>query len=98
MRRAAKVDDNHAAIVQALRAAGCSVQSLAGVGKGCPDILAGRGHSQMWLFEIKDGKKRPSQRRLTPDQWEWIDAWRGPPVHVVESVEQALEVIRGRAS
>ena len=37
----AKVDANQKVIVEALRAAGCFVQSLAGVGKGCPDLLVG---------------------------------------------------------
>lgn len=94
-RRAAKIDANHADIVRALRAAGCSVQSLAAIGQGCPDILVGRAYSKWWLMELKDGRKPPSHRQLTPDQIEWIGAWRGPKVHVVESVEQALEVVRG---
>ena len=41
MRRAARTDENHTAIVQALLDAGCSVQSLAAVGCGCPDLLWG---------------------------------------------------------
>ncbi|WP_420465599.1 hypothetical protein [Panacagrimonas sp.] len=94
MRRAAKTDANHADIVRALRAAGCSVQSLAAVGSGVPDIMAGK-HGRTFLIEIKDGRKSASRRQLTPDQWEWLDAWRGGQVHIVESVEQALEVVRG---
>ena len=38
MRRAARVDDNQGQIVDALRRVGCSVWSLAGVGKGFPDL------------------------------------------------------------
>ena len=41
MRQAAKVDDNQAAIVEALRSLGASVESLAAVGKGVPDLLVG---------------------------------------------------------
>ena len=41
--RAAKIDANQNEIVDALRKAGCSVQILSSVGKGCPDILVGRG-------------------------------------------------------
>lgn len=41
MRRAAKVDDNQGEIVAALQRAGCSVQSLAGVGRGFPDLAVG---------------------------------------------------------
>lgn len=39
MRRAAKVDATQAAIVQALRDAGCKVLSLAAMGKGAADLL-----------------------------------------------------------
>lgn len=39
MRRAAKIDHTQTAVVQALRAAGCKVLSLAACGKGVPDLL-----------------------------------------------------------
>jgi hypothetical protein len=39
--RAAKIDANQEAVVLALRSAGATVQSLAGVGKGVPDLLVG---------------------------------------------------------
>ena len=39
--RAAKIDANQEAVVLALRSAGATVQSLAGVGKGTPDLLVG---------------------------------------------------------
>lgn len=92
MRRAAKVDANQAEIVKALRQVGASVQSLASTGKGCPDLLVGiRGLN--FLIEVKDGAKPESDRKLTPDQVVWHQTWRGR-VYVVESVEQALEVIR----
>ena len=39
MRFNAKVDLNQTEIVQALRQAGATVQSLAAVGKGVPDLL-----------------------------------------------------------
>ena len=51
-----RVDDNQQAIVQGLRAAGCTVQSLADIGKGCPDIIVGL-RSRNFLLEIKDGSK-----------------------------------------
>lgn len=88
MRRAAKVDDNQAEIVAALRKIGASVQPLHAVGQGCPDLLVGwRGITS--LLEVKDGKKPPSARKLTPDQEKWHAAWMGQ-VTVVETVEQAI--------
>lgn len=92
MRRAAKVDRNHGEVVEALRSAGCSVQSLATVGRGCPDLLV--GYAGMWLlFEVKDGTKSPSRRRLTPDQEEWIKASRGGPVWLITSIHEALDAL-----
>lgn len=93
MRIAAKIDANQNEIVKALRQVGCTVQSLAATGKGCPDLLVGfRGVNL--LFEVKDGSKPKSARKLTPDQVIWHGGWNGE-VYVVESVEQALEIING---
>lgn len=91
MRRAAKVDDNQGEIVAALRAAGCSVTSLASVGRGCPDLVVGRA-GVTYLLEVKDGKKPLSKRRLTPDEKAWHESWRGQ-VAVVESVQEALTAV-----
>ena len=91
MRRAAKVDENQSEIVKALRAAGASVQPLHAVGQGCPDLLIGfRGKNL--LFEVKDGAKVPSAKRLTDDQSEWHAEWRGN-VFVVESAEEAIRLL-----
>lgn len=95
MRFAAKVDANQAAIVSALRKLGCSVQSLAATGSGVPDLLVGRA-GRTHLLEVKDGTRPPSERKLTDDQIEWIDAWRGEPVTVVKSVDEALHAVMQR--
>lgn len=91
MRRAAKVDDNQDQIVKALRACGCSVQSLASVGKGCPDLLVGR-LGRNYALEVKDGAKAPSRRKLTPLEEKFHVEWRGQ-VTVVTSVAEALEAV-----
>lgn len=92
MRRACNIDSNQNDIVKALRQAGASVEPrLARLGGGIPDLIVGvRGVTT--LFEIKDGAKFPSQRKLTDDEQEWHDSWRGS-VYVVESVEQALAIL-----
>jgi Holliday junction resolvase len=90
--RAAKVDANHVQVVEALRAAGATVQSLAGVGKGVPDLLVGhQGHTL--LMEVKDGDKSPSQRKLTEDQLKWHGAWNGGTLAVVDGPEAALRAL-----
>lgn len=86
MRRAARVDANHPDIVAALKAAGASVQSLAQIGDGCPDILAGfRGKN--FLFEVKsdNGEINELQRR-------WHIEWRAP-VFVVYTADEALRAL-----
>ena len=91
MRRVAKKDDNHPEIVQALRQIGCTVQDLAVVGDGCPDLLVGyRGRN--FVLEVKDGEKVPSARKLTPEQVVWHHDWRGD-ARVVETVEQAIRAV-----
>jgi hypothetical protein len=86
MRRAAKVDANQDQIVSALRAAGASVQSLAAIGKGCPDLMVARAGS-VWLMEVKHGKGKPNDL-----QTKWHIAWNAP-VHVVYGPEDALKAI-----
>lgn len=91
MRTAAKVDANQPEIVAALRSAGATVQPLHSVGQGCPDLLVGyRG--QTYAIEVKDGRKPPSARKLTPAQEDWHGAWKGH-VAVVSSVDEALAAI-----
>ena len=88
MRRAAKVDANQPEIVAALRGIGADVQHLYTLGEGCPDILVGyRGNN--WLFEIKT-----KSGKLTEDEAEWHDKWRGQ-VHIVRTPEQAIELVSG---
>jgi hypothetical protein len=73
MTYAKRVDENQALIVQALRRVGAEVQSLASVGKGCPDLLcAFRGVN--YLLEVKNGMLSPSKRRLTVDEAAWHEA------------------------
>jgi len=92
MRRAARVDRNHAEIVAALRAVGATVQSLAAIGAGVPDLLVGF-RRQTYLIEVKDGTKKPSERELTTDQIAWHLEWNGGPCSVVNNVDEALAFI-----
>ena len=92
MRRAAKVDANQQKIVEILRSAGATVQSLAAIGHGCPDLLVGWGRKTL-LMEIKDGSKVPSAQKLTEDQIKWHGAWMGDPLAVVDGPEAALRML-----
>jgi len=97
-RFAARVDDNQGEIVKFLRSIGVSVQILSGVGHGCPDLLIGvPGANDLW--ELKDGKKVASARKLTTHEFEWHQRWRGPVciVRSIEEAEERLKWIRERA-
>lgn len=91
MRRAARIDANQTQIVSALRSVGASVELLSAVGKGCPDLLVGYRGMNI-LMEVKDGKKPPSERKLTSDQIVWHRDWRGV-VFLVTSVHDALDAL-----
>lgn len=91
MRKRGKTDRNQTEIVQALRGVGCSVLSLASLGKGAPDLLVGRA-GENHLMEIKDSKQIPSKQALTPDEKEWHLKWSGT-VHVVKTVEEAFAIV-----
>jgi len=88
MRTAARVDENQASIVLALRKLGASVISLAPLGKGVPDLLVGyRGQNH--LVEVKDGNKSPSKQKLTTDQVVFHKTYRGK-IQIMRSVDDAL--------
>ncbi len=70
-RRAPHLDKFHGPVDLCLKLLGCSTQSLAGEGKGCPDILVGCCGVD-FLLEIKtDGWK------LEQDQVQWHRRWQG---------------------
>ena len=89
--RAAKIDANQNEIVNALRKAGCSVQILSSVGKGCTDLMVGFNDLTLPM-EIKDGNKPPSAQKLTSDQVIWHGEWKGSKV-VVNSAESAINAV-----
>jgi hypothetical protein len=86
-----RVDGNHTDIMTTFRALGCSVQSIASVGKGCPDLLVGRDG---WTVpvEVKDGAKPPSARKLTDDEEIWRANWQGSYA-LIENAEQAHQLV-----
>lgn len=83
-RRAPRRDAGEAAIVDALRLCGCSVQPVSG--KGVPDLAIGLHGLTHWL-EVKARKGK-----ATRDQDAWKATWRGGPVYIARSVEDALKL------
>lgn len=83
---AGKVDGNHNAIVDALRDHGICAQSIATVGGGCPDIIAGfRGVNV--LLEAKMPGKAPNV-----NEKEWALRWAGQYA-IVDSPEAAIDAV-----
>ena len=104
-RYAARVDENQPDIVKRLRALpGCSVTSLAKLGRGGPDLLVGYA-GENYLFEILNPEsrygrsKRPGSTDHNADskgtgirQRQWYEHWQGR-VDLVASYEEILEII-----
>lgn len=87
----AKIDDNQKQIVRALKRIGASVQSIASVGLGVPDLLVGlRGVN--YLLEVKDGGKPKSHQELTVAEEDFHRNWRGQ-VNIVRNAEEAIRLI-----
>jgi|APCry1669189768_1035252.scaffolds.fasta_scaffold00436_10 hypothetical protein len=84
-----KVDKNQADVVKALRDYGADVYLLHTVGGGIPDLLVlFQGHTI--LLEVKDG----ADKKLTPLQIKLFANWKGGHLHRVNSVQEAIEVLK----
>lgn len=83
-----RTDSNQGELVKIARDMGATVQNLASVGHGCPDLLIGfRGKN--FLIEVKDGKKSPSHRALTIPEKAWHETWNGN-VKIIKSVDEMV--------
>jgi len=96
MRRAARVDGNHTALVYSLRLCGYVVQDTSRVGGGFPDLLVGTPWNDLVMVEVKDGAKPPSGRKLTLDQRAWHLMWSRFPVLVVTGIADAIAQLTER--
>lgn len=92
MRRAAHQDSTHKPVVLALRAAGATVCRISSPEAGLPDLLVGFT-GRTFLLEVKG-----PNTRVEPEQLVWHRTWRGAPVHVVRTPEEALAVLGLKAS
>jgi len=87
-----RVDANQKSIVAALRRLGATILIMSDLGKGAPDIAVGwRGFN--YFFELKDGSKPPSARKLTEAEEKFFCEWQGQ-VHIVYSVDDAVNYLK----
>jgi hypothetical protein len=88
---AKRIDANQNSVVKALRDHGAFVRVVT-QGDGIPDLLVAY-KGQTALLECKDGDKPPSARKLTPAEQKFFDEWTGGLLVVVNSVQEALDVL-----
>ena len=94
MKYGAKKDANHTEIMNVLRVF-CPVHDLSAFGMGLPDGLAWiKGAWQ--LFDIKNLKTAYGRRGLNPTQKKWIKNWKGGPVFLIHTVDEAQQFARGQ--
>jgi hypothetical protein len=84
-----KVDKNQKDVVKALRDYGADVFLLHTVGGGIPDLMVCYNDETI-LIEVKDG----ADKKLTPQQIFLFAGWKGGPLHRVNSVQEAVEVLK----
>ena len=88
MRRAAKVDQNQPAIVQAMRSVGAKVEHSHQIGGGFPDLIVW-ANGRTFLVEVK----MPGEK-LNKQQVEFVAAWPGE-LHVVHNEAEAVKAVTG---
>lgn len=86
-RYASNTDLNQREIVKALRDAHYQVVLMHTVGGGFPDLIACRAGVAHFI-ELKSARGR-----LNDTQKRFHAAWRGPTIHVVRSVDEAIEAV-----
>ena len=91
-RYARNVDTTHAPIRDALRKAGFGVVDTSRLGDGFPDLLV-HSRGRVVPIEAKTSRNRagtvkPSQ--VEPSQRSFAATWRGPPIVVATSPDQAV--------
>jgi hypothetical protein len=91
VRQRARRDRNHNEICRAFESVGATVLDVSSVG-GALDLIVGAGGIDQRV-EVKDGEKTLSKKKLTPPEVEVFQLWRGRKPVVVESVDDAINLI-----
>lgn len=91
MRRAANIDKNQTAIVDALRRVGVSVEVI---GKPLDLLVCCRGETSLVECKAPRPTSEGGSHGLTKDQVEFIARWPGK-VHIVRSEDEAVRAVLG---
>lgn len=93
MKYGPKKDANHNEIFEELRKY-CPIYDISNAGCGVPDGLAWIGGA--WhLFDVKNPNTGYGRRGLNPVQKKWIKQWRGGPVYLIYTKEEAARFCTG---
>lgn len=95
MRSRSKKDSNHHLIVEAIdKAGGCSLD-LSILGKGVPDLVVNTKRGVVFA-EVKNPKTFYGRSGLSKLQLKWADDWRGTPVFILSTIEDAIRLVQGK--
>lgn len=90
----AKKDANHKELMTVIGQF-CAVHDLSHAGYGVPDGVAYvRGRWE--LFDIKNPKTSYGRRGLNQRQKKWVADWRGGPVYLIHSIDEAKRFASGQ--
>lgn len=93
MKYGAKKDANHNEIFAELRKH-CYVLDVSAAGSGLPDgIICIDG--KLYLFDVKNPKTGYGRRGLNAVQKKWVEQWKGIPVYLIYTVEEAARFAKG---
>lgn len=92
----AKKDANHKEIMDVISRL-VPVIDLSNMGMGVPDGIA-EINGTLRLFDIKNAKTGYGRRGLNPRQKRWADDWKGGPVFLIYTVDEAIAFCKGDLS
>lgn len=92
-KQGAKPDGGQDKIVKALRKLGAKVVIVSVVNNFCDLLVGYKGN--LYLMEVKDGTKPPSQRKLTTGELKCQSEFNavGIGYYVINSVEEAMSLL-----
>jgi hypothetical protein len=82
-----RTDANQRSIVEALREFGATVFDTHELGRGYVDLCVGFG-GRSYLMEVK-----AKGGKLTEAEAKFRGSWRGSPIYIIHSVEEAIDII-----
>lgn len=89
MRHRVSRDINHKPITDLLDKLFVPYIDLSALGGGVPDLVVDN-HGVLELWEIKNPGNWYGKKGLNQNQSKWAEKWRGKPVRIVRTVDDAL--------